>query len=487
MTGRGGTDGERVFVAAGHGGDDPGALADGIVERELNAAVATQLVRRLREHRLAVHTDLDHGNPGFPEEADLAREAGGVAYYVALHHNAAHPAARGAEAFGRGDPSRELAHALHDAQVEALRQIDPSLPDRGVKEATDNAAAKHLDRAPGVVAVLEPCFLTNAADAAICRDGRYVDLLAEALCRAIVDHGRVDGRWPRSYAATGVELPPLFSVVIPTHGRPGLLAEAVRSVLAQTVTSLEVLVVDDHGDPPVGPFEDPRVRVLRRDATGGPGAARNAGIDTASGRFLAFLDDDDLWTPNRLDLALAGLRRAPVAICRTRHLEQPEGRYRTLDGRVGDVLLDGTTPCLGATAVRRVSAPRFDERWLAIEDVEWWWRLATEQPVCTVPEVGYLVRLHDGPRGRNTVDQRVAENLAFLDEQAAFFGTHRKAAAHRWLRAGVLATQAGDHRTAVAAFTRVARLDPGPRALARVGRAWGRSVRQAASGRSVRS
>lgn len=473
----------QVFVAAGHGGDDEGAVAGSIVERNLNASVAAQLVRRLRDHHIPVATDLDHGNPSFPAEAALATSLGVAGYYVALHHNAAHPGARGAEAFGLEGASWALAQSLHEAQLDALRLLDPSLPDRGVKEAVGNAAAKHLDHAPGIVAVLEPCFITNEADARMCHDPRYVAVLAEALCRAIIDHGRVDARWDRVFTPANVPLPPVFSVVIPTHDRPELLAEAVRSVLGQTVTGLEVLVVDDHGARPVGPFDDPRVRVLRLDANRGPGAARNAGIDAARGRFLSFLDDDDLWTSQRLDLALAGLRRAPVSVCWTRHLDESEGSHRTIEGRVGDGLLDDTTPCLGATALRRSVAPRFDERWVAIEDVEWWWRLALEQAVSTVPEVGYVVRLHDGPRGRNTVQQRVAENLVLLDEQESFFGSRRKAAAHRWLRVGVLATQAGDHRTATAAFKRVARLDPGPRALARVGRAYGRSIRSSTATR----
>jgi N-acetylmuramoyl-L-alanine amidase len=470
-------DRSRVFVAAGHGGDDRGAVANGIVERDLNAAVATQLVRRLRDHLIRVETDLDHGNPSFPEEAALATSLGDIAYYVALHHNAAGAEARGAEAFGREGPSWSFAQSLHDAQLDAIRLLDPTLPDRGVKAAVENAAAKHLDDAPGVVAVLEPCFITNERDARLCRDPGYVDLLAEALCRAIIDHGRVDGRWDQVFEPAGVALPPVFSVVIPTRDRPDLLAEAVQSVLDQTVTGLEVLVVDDGGALPIAPFDDARVRVLQLEECRGPAAARNLGIDAAVGRFLAFLDDDDLWTVDRLDLALTGLRRAPVAVCWTRHLDRPEGGHRTIDGEVGEDLLDGTTPCLGATALRRSVAPRFDERWLAIEDVEWWWRLAMAQPVTTVPETGYLVRLHDGPRGHNTVEQRVAENLAFLDEQAAFFGSHRRAAAHRWLRVGVLATEAGDLGTATVAFKRVARLDPGARAFARVGRAYARVIR----------
>lgn len=469
-----------VFVAAGHGGEDAGASAGGLVERDLNAAVAEALVAALRLHGLRVATDLEHGNPSFPEEADLAAAWPGVTYYLALHHNAHDSSARGAEAFGAAGPGAALATALHDATVDVLRALDPRFPDRGVQVGDRTRAAKHLARAPGTVAVLEPCFLTSPEDRHLCRHPDYVDLLASALCRAVIDHGRVDGLWAARYRPGRVPLPPVFSVIIPTHNRPGLLAEAVSSVLDQSVTGVEVLVSDDGSVPAVSAFGDPRVQVLRRPTAAGPAGARNRALTAARGRFVAFLDDDDRWTTDRLDLALAGLRRAPVAVCWTRHLDRPEQDHRVLEGFVGDNILDGTTPCLGATALRRAVTPTFDERWLAIEDVDWWWRLALEQPIATVPEVGYLVRLHAGERGRNDLHQRVAENLELLAERRAFFGTHRRAAAHRWLRTGVLATQDGDHRTAVAAFARVARLDPGVRSAGRLTRSLGRLARAAA-------
>jgi hypothetical protein len=286
----------------------------------------------------------------------------------------------------------------------------------------------------------------------VSRDPRYVDLLAEGLCRALVDHGRVDGAWSAQYDRAGPALPPVFTVIIPTCDRPGMVEQAVASVLAQPVTGLEVLVVDDGLHHPPADLGDERVRVLQTGGGRGPAAARNAGIDGATGRYLAFLDDDDLWTEARLDLALRGLRRAPVAICQTRHLERPPtGRVRELEGLVGGRLLEGTTPCLGATAVERAAAPRFDERWLGIEDVVWWWELAQRVPVTTEHEVGYLVRLHHGARGRNAVQVRVAENLRFLAAHRAYFRRHRRAAAHRWLRVAVLAREARQPVTAVRA------------------------------------
>lgn len=97
---------------------------------------------------------------------------------------------------------------------------------------------------------------------------------------------------------------PFFSVVIPVYNRAGPLGNALRSVLAQSCRDFEIVVVDDGStDNPkqtVDRFSDPRIRYVRQDNRGG-GAARNAGIDNARGRFIAFLDSDDEFLPNHLE------------------------------------------------------------------------------------------------------------------------------------------------------------------------------------------
>lgn len=104
---------------------------------------------------------------------------------------------------------------------------------------------------------------------------------------------------------------PLFSVVIPTHGRPQDLQQAVASVLAQTMTNFEIIVVDDAGEPPAPAVSDARVRTIRLAVNGGEGAARNVGIREARGSWVAFLDDDDLWYPQRLERISDALRANP--------------------------------------------------------------------------------------------------------------------------------------------------------------------------------
>jgi glycosyltransferase involved in cell wall biosynthesis len=104
---------------------------------------------------------------------------------------------------------------------------------------------------------------------------------------------------------------PTISVVIPTFNRGPWLAETVASVLAQTLPPLEVLIVDDGStdDTPGVCAHFPRpVRYIRQE-NAGVAAARNRGSAEARGEWLAFLDSDDLWTPDKLEVQLAAMDR----------------------------------------------------------------------------------------------------------------------------------------------------------------------------------
>jgi glycosyltransferase involved in cell wall biosynthesis len=98
---------------------------------------------------------------------------------------------------------------------------------------------------------------------------------------------------------------PLFSVVVPVFNRPEKAARAVRSILNQSFADYEIIVVDDGSENEIGVAlsdlrADPRVKVLRHDMNAGGAAARNTGIAAARGHFIAFLDSDDQWLPNKL-------------------------------------------------------------------------------------------------------------------------------------------------------------------------------------------
>ncbi|HSF86496.1 MAG TPA: glycosyltransferase family 2 protein [Acidimicrobiia bacterium] len=105
------------------------------------------------------------------------------------------------------------------------------------------------------------------------------------------------------------------SVVIPSHNRPQLIDAAVASVLAQPETT-EVIVVDDGSTPPVaavGSLGNTTVRIVRNAVAQGPSRARNRGLDEATGDFVGFLDDDDVWLPGKLAACLRALEAHPEA------------------------------------------------------------------------------------------------------------------------------------------------------------------------------
>ncbi len=118
---------------------------------------------------------------------------------------------------------------------------------------------------------------------------------------------------------------PLVSAVIPTRHRPGSLLQAVESALAQTHPVMEVVVVIDGPDAAtesmLQALNHPRVRVVALPAPVGGSEARNAGVAAARGEWVAFLDDDDEWLPNKIERQLAMLPQTgdngdPIVSCR---------------------------------------------------------------------------------------------------------------------------------------------------------------------------
>lgn len=111
------------------------------------------------------------------------------------------------------------------------------------------------------------------------------------------------------------------SVVIPTHNRPLLARRAVASALAQTITDIEVIVVDDCSDAEfrvqdtILSLRDDRIKYKRHSMCKGPSETRNTGIDRATGEFIAFLDDDDIWLENKLENQLKNINNCSASMC----------------------------------------------------------------------------------------------------------------------------------------------------------------------------
>ena len=184
---------------------------------------------------------------------------------------------------------------------------------------------------------------------------------------------------------------PAVSVVLPTYNYARFLPGALDSVLAQTFTDFEVLVIDDGSTDGtaevVRPYlADPRVH-YRRVANGGPSRARNLGIGLARAPLIAFLDADDQWLPTKLDKQLALFRRDPslgVVYTRRRLVDEEgyelEWREPALHrGNVLEALFTANFVCLTSCLVsRRVFATvgLFDEALRQSEDYDLWLRVA---------------------------------------------------------------------------------------------------------------
>jgi glycosyltransferase involved in cell wall biosynthesis len=97
---------------------------------------------------------------------------------------------------------------------------------------------------------------------------------------------------------------PVVSIIIPTYNRENIVSRAIHSILAQTYQNFEIIVVDDastdNTESVISGFTDPRIQYVRQLQNGGAGVARNVGINVAQGQYIAFLDSDDEWFPEKL-------------------------------------------------------------------------------------------------------------------------------------------------------------------------------------------
>ncbi|MEX1045852.1 MAG: glycosyltransferase family 2 protein [Actinomycetota bacterium] len=229
--------------------------------------------------------------------------------------------------------------------------------------------------------------------------------------------------------------PPLVSVVIPTWNRPGTLTPAVRSVLSQTYSDLEVVVADDGSDPPATlPDQlrnDPRLRILRTESVMGPGATRNEAVRMTQGPLLAFLDDDDEWLPGKLARQVEVMQASAtdVAVVETGFELWQQGRllWRYLPREDRDLALTLLNrPALQPSCVlmrREVfdELGGFNPTLARTQDWELWVRLSDRYRVAVVREVLVKRRASEVPpremlRAQNEIMEHIGPRIDRLPE-----------------------------------------------------------------------
>lgn len=214
-----------------------------------------------------------------------------------------------------------------------------------------------------------------------------------------------------------------FSVIIPTYNRPDFLREALSSIASQTYINYEVLVVNDYK-----PDEEivnnvcsefSNVKVIHHDVSMGGNAARNTGIKNSDGELIAFLDDDDLWLPTKLEehfkahqtSANVGLVYSDCILFSDESDKTSEAK-RDLPADVLNAMRQGdfcpiTTTCVTVSKKAIVESGLFDEQLISFQDWDMWFRIAHKYKFAHIGQSLIKFREHFGVRTSKSIDKRL--------------------------------------------------------------------------------
>ena len=266
---------------------------------------------------------------------------------------------------------------------------------------------------------------------------------------------------------------PRVSVVIPTRNRLPLLERTLVSVLGQEDVALAVVVVDeastDGTADALASVADPRISIVRHPEPRGVAAARNAGLERVEAEWVAFVDDDDLWAPQKLASQLEALAASPgcewsctgaIVVDENLRIVGSEA-VPAADGLVDRILAYNAIPGGGSSVVARTEAVRalggFDPELRVVADWDLWIRLALQSPLAAVdrPLVGYL--RHAGSMSReldairHELERVAAKHSPARSERGLDFPWER------WLVwAAAMHRRAGHRRDPAAIYARLA-------------------------------
>ncbi len=270
------------------------------------------------------------------------------------------------------------------------------------------------------------------------------------------------------------------SVVIPSYNSAAFLPDAVESVLKQDYKNIEVIVINDGStddtEKVMKPFfKNKRVRYLYQENSG-QAAARNKGIRICTGDYVAFLDADDLWTPNKLSLQLPVFNlSATIGVVYTNvahidvngnRIQSPRRQFH--NGFITDKLLIDNFVTGMASIVKKQC---FDEIGLFDETlpmgVDWdlWLRISTRYEFHFLNKVTYLYRQWDGQMSKNFLTRyecaiRIMDNFLSKHDHLLDEKTIKEAWAHTFVGKGrCYARFASDKKSALKEFVRALTYD----------------------------
>lgn len=212
---------------------------------------------------------------------------------------------------------------------------------------------------------------------------------------------------------------PLISIVIPTYNRAGLIGKAIQSILDQSYENWELIIVDNYSDDNtkavIESFNDDRILMLFTPRTGSVAASRNLGVAHSNGEWIAFLDSDDWWFPQKLSYISKVIENQPDLIYHDLQIVDSDGnalngkktKSRNLKTPIYlDLLLNGNDIALSSVVVKKsifakVNGMNESPTFFAVEDYDTWLRIAqVTSNFVHIPKALGAYRLHDGNIGK---------------------------------------------------------------------------------------
>ncbi len=194
-----------------------------------------------------------------------------------------------------------------------------------------------------------------------------------------------------------------FSIVIPLYNKERYIKRTIKSALNQTFTDFEIVIIDDgskdHSCEIVESIKDSRIRLIRQD-NGGPSKARNRGIKEAKGEFIAFLDADDEWLPEKLKNHYEFHSKNPDILWSCtgyrvkggKRVEQIIYPYNDVLDDALEAIIDGMSITSSTVVIEKNifnnQSFLFDESMKRSEDREVWYKIA-----CSYPTIGHIGKI----------------------------------------------------------------------------------------------
>jgi len=213
---------------------------------------------------------------------------------------------------------------------------------------------------------------------------------------------------------------PKISVVIPAYNNEETIARTIASVLNQTFADFELIIINDGSQDAtldiINQFEDARIKVFSYPNQG-TSASRNSGISHSTGEYVSFLDADDIWLPEKLEMQLKVLQEnleAKVAYSWIDYIDENDdfivsGSHQSFSGEIYEQLLmknfleNGSNPLIEKQALLKVG--EFDKSVFGSEDWDMWLRLAYKFKFVAVPKVQILYRIRENSGSCNVTRQ----------------------------------------------------------------------------------